>query len=302
MDSFRARLDLASQDKDFLIPRFISSRSISDARAANYLARFPQDSPQRRLVENVLAWTRYIPHGEFVRALENSFNRFRKAIGTLPFYIYLPLTWFDTEHLCLLYLWDKLRTMNVAGFVTSHTYPARVASVRGGGFTLEISGGSHVLILVDAIYTGRSTFSRIDGVSYNNIGLHSEDNPIHFHVVAPFVSSGGKIILQNPYGLDARQFVTVTSYEQEVIPSYASFDPDYNEFLANRFDLNFTYQMAIYFDHQVAKSHSTFEPIYLSGVVPDEESFGPLLPIMPDSDLKERIHARYFSDLIKAPR
>lgn len=299
--SFRARLDLACQDKDLLIPRFISSRSISDARAADYLARFPQDGPQHRLVESVLAWTRYIPHGELITGLEKSLDRFISAIGTKPFYIYLPLIKFGSENILLLLVWERLRKLNLAGFVTED-HPTVMPLIQKNEFVTQLPKNSHVLIIDDALYGGHNTMSKVDSVSYQSISMHSQESPLYFHVVIPFVSSMGKEMLQSGIFVGPEQHIQVMCYEQEVIPSFAAIDSSYTEELAEIFGLEGSSQMAVYFDHKVANDFATFSTIYLQGVVPGQPAFGPVLTVLPDTEVKHRVHAKYFSDLIGAPQ
>lgn len=296
MDTFRARLDQACQNKDLLVPRFVSCRSIPDRSASDYIARFRPNSREYRFVETVLAMTRYIPHGELMVALEKSFQRFSAAIGNTPFYVYFPLDHFDIENIMILHMWDKLRELNIVGFITEG-YDDVNAWVRLNGFTKEISGGTHVLIIDDAIYTGISSFNTMDWISFNNMGRHGEDNPIHFHFVVPFVSSNGKKIMQNLRHFTYRQFITATLYEQEVIPSYGDIDPYYTEEFAGTFGLEYTGQMAVYFDHKVANEFSTFNPIYMDV----RGRHGSLLPILPDVDLNSRVWSTYFSDLMGPP-
>ena len=61
-----------------------------------------------------------------------------------------------------------------------------------------------------------------------------------------------------------------------------------------RFDLEYDMQVPIYFDHKVANNFSTFEPIYLRGIIPGQENYGMLINYLPDTDVKTRIYNKHF--------
>lgn len=301
MDSFRARLDLACQDKDLLAPRNVGTRVLNPQCVQEYLSRFSPEGREHQLAKNVLASTRYIPHTELIAGLEKSLDRFISAIGTKPFYIYLPLIKLGSENILLLLVWERLRKLNLAGFVTED-HPTVMPLIQKNGFVTWLPGNSHVLIIDDALYGGNNTMSKVDSVSYQSISMHSPESPLYFHVVIPFVSSMGKERLQSGIFVGPEQHIRVICYEQEVIPSFASIDPSYTEDVAETFGLEGSSQMAVYFDHKVANQFATFSTIYLQGIVPGKSAFGPVLSVLPDVEIKARVHSKYFSDLIKAPQ
>lgn len=53
-------------------------------------------------------------------------------------------------------------------------------------------------------------------------------------------------------------------------------------------------QAPLYFDHKVAGLFSSYPQIYLDGMIPDGEDFGSLLPIAPDTDIKQRVFDEFF--------
>ena len=223
-------------------------------------------------------------------------------IGDQPFYVYLPSSKFGSENIYTLYLWSRIRSLNFQGFITISDNPSVDLYI---GITCVVDGGpsgagSHILVIDDSVYIGNNALSIIDEITYANKGRHSKQNPIYFHLVIPFVSTMGKEAILTFSSKD--QFPIVTLYPTEVMIPLRDLWSGYTEELMERFKLEFIHQIPLYFDHRVANEFSTFEPIYMGGIIPGQTPFGTLLPIKPDTDLKQRIYNKYFAGLLRPPQ
>lgn len=272
------------------------SRRISAETITTYLNSFRNEN-DRAFAKKVLEATRYVSQEEFIGALNNSFTQFEEKIGDRPFVVYLPSAKFGSETIFTLRLWSRIRQLNFQGFVTCSDDPSADPYT---GITCVVEGGSHVLVIDDAIYCGNNVLGCIDEITYNNRDRHSKQNPIYFHLVIPFVSNIGRKTISEFTA--SKQFPNVSLYPMETMIPLREQWSGYTEELMNRFQLEFMCQVPIYFDHKVACEFSTFEPIYMRGFVPEKGEIGMLLPSKPDTDLKSRLYRKYFIDTLRPPK
>ena len=224
------------------------ARQIPPETIIAYLQSFSNEN-DRAFAEKVLEVTRYIPQEQFLQALNNSFTQFEKRIGNHSFFVYLPSAKFGSESIFTLYLWSRIRRLNFQGFVTTDNGDSKLIDTYTG-ITRVIEGGSHILVVDDAVYIGNNALAIIDESTYFNRGRHLKQNPIYFHMVIPFVSTYGKEAISTFTSRD--QFPVITLYPTEIMIPLMDRWTGYTEELMNRFELEFMHQVPIYFDHKVA--------------------------------------------------
>jgi len=266
----------AYKDVDLLTIKHIGLRNISDTTKKEYLSRFT-NKEDREFVEKVLNETIYVPEHVFLKELNDAFDKFSENIRDEPFYIYLPKAKFGSEQIFTIYLWNKIINKNFIKFVHAES---------------DIDKNSNILIIDDCIYTGINTLSAIDETTYNN-----KNKVINFHLVIPYVSNLGKLEIEtfsNRFK-DESQLFSVKFYNTVNTVNFFS-DPEdiKNEDFLRKFKLEGVFQVPIYFDHKVGNNFSTFDSIYLKGIVPGEEDYGLLINYIPDTDVKTRVYNKHF--------
>lgn len=274
-------LNFACKDPELKI-KYAGLREIKETTKNDYLSRFT-NIEDKEFVQSVLEKTIYIPSEEFFKSLEESFRLFSESIGDEPFYIYLPKQKFSSEHIFTIYLWEKIIHKNFIHFVNSESV---------------IKEGTNILIIDDCIYTGNNILSAIDETTYTNKNIK-----INFYLVVPFVSVGGFEAISSfkmKTQLFSVKFFLIKKMEH-FFSKHNRLDnsPDSRnlEQFLERFKLEFSMQVPIYFDHKVANNFSTFESIYLEGIIPGQEDYGLLISYLPDTDVKSRIYNKYFQDI-----
>jgi hypothetical protein len=273
MDIVKA-FNAASKDPDLNI-RDAGRRKIRDETKDKYLSEF-RNEKDREFVQKVLEETIYVSEDEMLKELHKSFDRFSEEIGNEPFYICLPKYKFSSEHIFTIHLWSRIVKKNFIRFVNVES---------------DIKHGTNILIIDDCVYSGNNTLATIDEMTYNNQNKH-----INFHLVVPYVSVWGNDAITSFKSPNA--LFSINMYNtKEIINFFARRENEKYEKMERRFKLELLSQVPIYFDHKVANNFSTFEPIYLHGIIPDQKSFGILINYLPDTDVKERIYRKHFRGL-----
>lgn len=152
----------------------------------------------------------------------------------------------------------------------------------------------NILIVDDCIYTGQHTIGTIDDFTSNLVlkkypsykepydipNFRSEQEniikKINFHFVIPYVSQYGRKSIQDAFG------IVNSFYPRSVLRSlnWNEIVNTYDEGKIGIFVMKFQIENmdvpAIYFDHKVADSFSTFSTIYLQGIIPPNDYYGSL--------------------------
>lgn len=268
-------------DKTFPI-----DRSLDPIKIAGYLSML--EEPDRSFVQELIAKTTYVPYQEFKLALLESFDSFHKHIGQTPFYIMLPSSKIGSEHWLTALLWSQLREMNIRGIIDDAS-------------TLPIMGMKEILIIDDAIYSGNNMLGSMDGFTYNlslttrreqcEIGKH-----FHFHVVVPFVSKGGKSLIEKvceelntQCSMYGRKYVSDLPDVIDLKKYYSAEMKRMRDTLREKFGIEVIVVPPLYFGHKVAGTMSTFSSIYQQGLLPDGTKYGSLFKVDPSRDKIEEL-------------
>ena len=273
MDIVKA-FNAASRDPELKL-RYDGMRSITPDTKNEYLSKFDNVS-DRGFAEKVLNSTIYVPGNVLLEELNRSFDSFADKIGNDSFYIFVPKEKFSSEHIFTIHLWNKIIRKNFIKFINVDS---------------DVKDGTNVIIIDDCIYTGNNTLNTIDQMTYNN-----KNKTINFHLIIPYVSYWGKIAIT---GFKNRlQFPVLNFYDKiRIINFFAIPENEIYEGMIDKFRLQYHHQVAIYFDHKVANEFSTFDSIYLRGIIPGQKDYGLLINYPPDTDLKNRIYNKYFVGL-----
>lgn len=256
-------------------------RSLSLERVQEYLSKL--NSEDRAFILDLLKATTYINFTEFKSALLESFHGFSQAIGEKPFYLLLPTGKVGSEHWLVALLWPELRKLNLVKIINEKT-------------SLPLEGINNILIVDDAIYSGNNTLAKIDVFLYkyvatspNHLSYQDENGEFigrhfKFHILIPYISTfGTQAILEFCRELHT-QCTIYGIYSLPILPSLIQIPLTGG--LYRKFGIELINLPAIYFDHKVAGSMSTFSTIYLEGKYPGGE-YGPLLKALPS---REKIH------------
>ena len=246
-------------------------RGISEEMWSAYLSTI-SDSKLLEVAKEVKKKTLYADWDTFTAMLHESFNDFKSAVSAdSNIKIVLPSK-FSSEHILVGLLWKEIKELKFAGFITCET---------------KAEDGDVVLMIDDAMYSGHHAMHALDMISFSN----HKNTSFEFHAVIPYTSKMAKEQLINDVMTQAKKVVVHSRVEMDVIevPEELALNPEYM--------FGILHLTPLYFDHKVAGSCSTFTSIYLFGI----PSFGMILPIKPDTDIKQRVYDEYFEDITKPP-
>lgn len=245
-------------------------RAISSETWDEYISKI-EDEGLKETVLEVRRKTKYFTWSQFADLLNKSFNKFVASIGDKSFLIYLPSEKFSSEHVLVALLWKQIRKLNFQGFISLTD------------FTL-LEDGSNVLFLDDAIYSGNNLIGSMDGLNYE-----TNKKFVYYIVVACSTENISMI-------KDAMPLLKGNIFYTENIPLI---DIPPGDDIHSRL----SYRMSpTYFDHKVAGTMSSFPLIYLKGIIAENKEFGMLLPIKPDTEIKDRLYEKYFRDITPGPK
>lgn len=251
-------------------------RSFDPYKVSQYLSLLSE--PDRSFVSNLLNVTTYLPYTQFKKALLSSFQQFAKNIGNNEFYLVVSKHRIGSEHWLISLLWPQLRYLNMKEIIDENSI-------------IPPSNSIHLVIIDDASYSGVSAFGLIDEVTYN---IPKEfQKYVTVHLVLPFISKASQRFLLDEckvMGINCIMYAIYYMPSLRELMDVSKYYPENEEdILRQRFGIaaEWEEQMliidmpAIYFDHKVASTRSTFSSIYLDGQLPNGSKFGSLFKVNP---------------------
>lgn len=257
----------------------VVDRSLDEVKVRKYIEQLQPD--EQKFVRELLDKTTYISFAELKIALSYAFEKFKKSIGDQPFYLMASGYKFGSEHWFIGLLWDQIRTMNLLGILNENS-------------ELKLTEPTNIVIIDDAIYTGNNVLSMIDEFSYflsEKQGRPQKDicSNIKLHMVIPFINYSGLESINH----FLKEFGIIGyTYSNNIIDGLSDLI-DVSDNMVDRFGIDIPEMSAIYFDHKVAGSMSTFSMIYLDGLVPGKERFGSLFKVNPSRHKIEELETLY---------
>lgn len=262
-------------------------RSFHHNKVSAYLSQL--NSTHRPFIKELLQKTSYIPYDEFKDELLRTFNVFKENIPNEEFYLMLPHDKIGSEHWLTSIVWPHIRSMHIKQII----YDTSV---------IPFANTANILILDDAIYSGVNVLRQIDKFTSTNKKIPN----IKFHLVIPFISACGKKFLS----LHCKKLhVQYTLYGTRPLPmlsqlvDFPSYYPSpkkgkaYLQYLDTTLYDNLGIQSidypALYFDHKIAGSTSTFASIYSNGQLSPDKNFGPLFKTNPSRYKIEQLNSLY---------
>lgn len=241
-------------------------RSFDNNKIKEYLSHF--NETDKLFINEIINKTLYIKYNDFSEELLKSLEKFIININQKDFYIMLSSGKIGSENWIIALLWDKLRKLNVKGFINENS-------------VISIENIIDILIIDDAIYSGNNMLSKIDYLSYNlskslNKTQRMIGENLKFHIVVPYISVlGEKSIINFCKELNITYEIYTTNHipTLDTIIDINKFYPDktknIDEFLYEKLMFELITIPAIYFDHKVAGPMSTFSTIYIDGILPN---------------------------------
>ena len=257
----------------------VVDRSLDETKVQKYIEQLQPN--EQRFVRELLDKTTYISFEKLKDALNYTFERFKKSIGDQAFYLMASGYKFGSEHWFIALLWDQIKTMNLLGILNESS-------------ELELMETTNIVIIDDAIYTGNNVLGMIDNFSYflsKKQGISQKDicSNIKLHMVIPYV---------NPFGVESinnflKDFGIVGyTYCHYIVNGLLDLI-DVDDGMVCKFGIDIPEMSAIYFDHKVAGTMSTFPMIYLDGLIPGKGTFGSLFKVNPSRYKIEELEALY---------
>ena len=261
-------------------------RSLDPDKMQKYLMQLPK--PDCSFVQDLLNKTTYVPYLEFKSALLQSFELFKQAIRSEEFYLKLINGKIGSEHWLTALLWSQLKLLNLKQIISEET----VIPVPSDGTKINI------VIIDDAIYTGNNTLAKMDELTDRlstslQISVAEIEKHLKFHIVVPYVSR---------FGLNAISDFSNTckTYSIHYPPSLTNlvdiskyYPNDIENTLYSKFRIEIAEMPAIYFDHKVAYSMSTFSDVYLYGHYANQTAYGSLFKVNPSREKIEQLALLY---------
>lgn len=168
-------------------------------KVGTYLASLDNDISQT--VELLISMTKYVSFVDLIKIMNELLSDLTKINTELPLYVYFP-TDFSSENIFVMFLWEKLRFMNVKGFVAAD-------------HKIYDNEEINLIILDDCVFTGQNIDRTLYDLTTNNPNTH-----INFHLFIPYCSDVGfKFVndsINNPLNLSPAP--TLIWHVHETIP------------------------------------------------------------------------------------
>lgn len=245
-------------------------RNLDPLKVKDYIISTPEPL-FKDFVTSVLDHTKYYDFYKFKAALLISLNKFIQEIADRPFYIFFNLMdRIGSEQWLVLLLWNRLRNLNVKGFITSYSD--------------QVPEDSSILIIDDAIYSGTNMISLMDNYTYGMHEINRRPIMYQFHLVVPYVSLTGGIEVESFNTLSfistIRLYSHIQTYSIREILSHEHKILSHYDLIISSYGIEGD-PVPIYFDHKIGNEFASFPTIYLEGRIPNRSSFGPLMDIVP---------------------
>lgn len=204
---------------------------LDPTKVENYLSKIDND-----ILETIKALfhnTKYVTFCDLISVIDRLLSDFISSNHTKSFYIYFP-TSFSSENIIVMFLWSKLRVLDIKGFITQdHKFPS--------GETVEI------LIFDDCIFTGQN----ID-LTFFTLSSNNPDTFLIFNLFLGYSSKQGLNLvrgsLDNPFSPYHYNNTHLISYVHEILDD-VMFDTLFiekcNEYYGSRLPLYFDYKIPI---------------------------------------------------------
>jgi len=248
---------------------------IDPEKMDNYLASMmPNIVPTLKVL---LEQTRYVKASEIVKIMDTMLNNFiafleKEGDKDKPFYIFFP-TNFSSENIYVIFLWKKLKTLNIKGFVTSD-------------YKFPPNEKVNLLVFDDCVFTGQN-IDRLLYDFYENNKSSINDKLLTVDLFVAYVSNVGLEFL-NEASKNPSYTIPLVCHINEIIPD-VQFDEEFmnlcNEFHGSR--------LPLYLDYKIPMTTCDYLYEGINPITLDEVGYTTKNQIT--SDFKNSVYQAYLS-------